>query len=46
MSKARWVIRWGKLGKVWFHVWRPAWHEGRGRYVSIGLWFVAIYRGY
>lgn len=30
----------------WWQIWTPCWHEGRGRYVSIGLWLVALYRGY
>jgi hypothetical protein len=32
--------------KWWLHYWTPAWHKGRGPYVSIGLGFFAIYRGY
>lgn len=34
--------RWG----FWAHWWTPAWHRGRGPYVSIGLGVIAIYRGY
>lgn len=30
----------------WIHLWTPIWHNGRGPYVSIGLWFFAVYRGY
>lgn len=30
----------------WFHFWTPSYHEGRGPYVSIGLGFFALYRGY
>ena len=30
----------------WFHAWTPSWHEGRGPYITIGLWFVRIVRGY
>ena len=30
----------------WFHVWTPVWHKGRGPYITIGLWFVRIVRGY
>jgi len=29
-----------------FEHWTPAWHKGRGEYVTIGLWLVALYRGY
>lgn len=32
--------------KFWWEVWKPVWHENRGHYISIGLWFVAFYRGY
>lgn len=32
--------------KVWCDCWLPAWHEGRGRYLSLGLWLVVVYRGY
>jgi len=31
---------------LWFHLWVPVWHEGRGPYLSIGLWFIRIMRGY
>lgn len=30
----------------WWEIWKPIWHEGRGRYYSLGLWVVALYRGY
>ena len=30
----------------WAHWWTPTWHDGRGPYVSIGLGFFAVYRGY
>ncbi len=30
----------------WVHAWTPTCHEGRGPYVSIGLGWVALYRGY
>ena len=30
----------------WWDVWLPTEHDGRGRCVSIGLWVVAVYRGY
>jgi len=33
-------------GNWWLHYWTPIWHEGRGPYVSIGLGWFAIYRGY
>lgn len=32
--------------RVWWRHWIPTWHEGRGSYVSIGLWVIALYRGY
>jgi hypothetical protein len=32
--------------RFWFELWKPTWHEGRGYYISIGLWIVAFYRGY
>lgn len=31
---------------VWWSVWLPRWHDGRGKYVSIGLGFVSLFRGY
>ncbi len=46
---AKWSVRWVHplLHRGWWcESWTPAWHDGRGPYVSIGLWFVAIYRGY
>lgn len=32
--------------KVWAIWWTPIWHEGRGPYISVGLLFFAVYRGY
>jgi hypothetical protein len=29
-----------------FHFWTPAWHQGRGPYLSLGLGWFAVYRGY
>jgi hypothetical protein len=31
---------------IWLCLWTPTYHNGRGPYISIGLWFFAIYRGY
>lgn len=30
----------------WCHLWTPKWHNKRGPYISLGLGFFAIYRGY
>jgi hypothetical protein len=30
----------------WVNAWTPIWHDGRGPYISIGLWLFAFYRGY
>lgn len=30
----------------WLCLWTPSWHEGRGPYISLGLGFIAFYRGY
>ena len=49
-------MRW-KAGKVnygvkwmpksfWADIWTPRWHGGRGPYITIGLYFIAFYRGY
>jgi hypothetical protein len=32
--------------KFWCHAWTPIWHEGRGPYVTIGLYWFAIMCGY
>ena len=45
-TKPRWAIRRLKRKSFWFDVWKPTWHNGRGYYVTIGLWWFAIYRGY
>lgn len=41
-----WAIHWHKQSSWWCHFWTPVWHEGRGPYVSIGLGYIAVYRGY
>ena len=40
-----WALRWLPR-RFWVYCWTPAWHAGRGPYVSLGLWIVAVYRGY
>lgn len=30
----------------WFHFWTPAWSNGRGPYISIGIFIIAFFRGY
>lgn len=32
--------------EFWFKMWKPTFHEGRGHYISIGIWLFAFYRGY
>ena len=32
--------------KLWCELWTPAWHEGRGPHIAIGLGFISIMRGY
>ncbi len=47
--KPRWAIRWiasSDYGTFWFYAWTPRWHRGRGPYLSIGIRWFAIYRGY
>ena len=44
---AGWSIRFSRKSEgFWCDFWTPTWHDGRGPYLSIGLWFVFIYRGY
>lgn len=33
-------------GRFWLYAWTPFWHEGRGPYLSVGLGWFAVYRGY
>lgn len=45
----RWYVTYGFQWDVrgwWFCWWTPAWHDGRGPYISIGFGFGAWYRGY
>ena len=32
--------------RFWLSGFTPVWHEGRGPYISIGLYFFGLYRGY
>ena len=41
-----WTIKIGIVKNPWIILWTPSWHENRGPYVSIGLLFLKIYRGY
>jgi hypothetical protein len=45
VNYGKWDLKKGCRG-FWVKAWTPAWHEGRGPYVSIGLWFFAVGRGY
>ena len=40
-----WAIHWDRQG-FWLHLWTPTWHKGRGPYISLGLGWLKIYRGY
>jgi hypothetical protein len=42
----KWGIRFSLKPKFWCDLWTPSWHGGRGAYMSVGLGFMAIYRGY
>jgi len=46
INKVNYAIRFKMFKRFWFECWLPAWDNGRGRYVTIGLYFVAFYRGY
>jgi len=43
---AKWHISKLARKKFWLDIWTPSWHQGRGPYLSVGLYFFAIYRGY
>lgn len=52
-EKVNYAIEWLKpMGRDhnWIHLWTPIWHEGRGPYISIGLWLrfgtLRFMRGY
>ena len=45
-GKVNYSIRLRKSKEIWFHIWTPVWHKGRGPYISLGLGVVAFYRGY
>jgi hypothetical protein len=44
-KKAKWTIAWLPR-RCWLHAWTPMWHDGKGPYVSCGIWVIAIYRGF
>ena len=44
-KKANWAIKWLHR-RFWLHAWTPVWHEGRGPYISCGVWIIAVYRGF
>jgi hypothetical protein len=50
MTRPSWSVRrtprYRGAPRWWWLRWMPAWHAGRGPYVSIGLGFFALYRGY
>lgn len=32
--------------RCWCNVWLPKWHKGRGKYITVGFYFVRFCRGY
>lgn len=42
---AKWAVKWMPR-RFWLDAWTPVWHEGRGPYLSCGMWLVAVYRGF
>ncbi len=44
-GRVNYALGWGRVG-FWWHWWTPDWHEGRGPYVSIGLGWLTLQRGY
>ncbi len=44
-NTATWRIKLMPRG-FWIHAWTPTWHEGRGPFLSIGIYLFAVYRGY
>lgn len=45
-GKVTYFVKYFSTHRLWFHAWTPGWHEGRGPYVTIGLWWIIIGRGY
>ncbi len=45
-NKVVYAIDFEWFGKMWFHMWTPIWHEGRGPYITTGFYFVRFIRGY
>ena len=45
-GKVKYAVRFKPYKRAWVECWTPVWHEGRGPYLSIGLWFIAFFRGY
>ena len=43
--KPRWAIKRTRGFEFHAHAWTPAWHDGRGPYVTVGLGVIGIYRG-
>jgi len=41
-----WTVKLGIIREPWMDLWTPSWNSGRGPYVSIGILFFSIYRGY
>jgi len=44
-GEIRYSLRGGLLG-FWWEIWTPKWHDGRGKYITIGMGLIAFYRGY
>lgn len=43
---AGWSLTFRWFGRAWLVAWTPAWHEGRGPYLTAGFYFVRVCRGY
>ena len=41
-----WFIDRPMMHGFWLHIWTPVWHDGRGPYITCGLWFIRFGRRY
>ncbi len=46
LAQPRMTVRWRRDFCFFWSWWTPSWHKGRGPYISIGIGFLRIHRGY
>lgn len=46
IKRVNYALSIGWYGRIWLAYWLPTWHDGRGKYLTVGFYFIRFIRGY